>query len=225
MDKTDRRFAYRCLPMVIANQCGWTIHCPFGFTAKWNGKDDPKAIRFWYHDRKKDERVSSHFGFGVLTFAVPFLFETPTKMNLWVKGPANAIKDAIQPLEGIIESDWIESSFTMNWKFTRPNVAVRFEKGEPFCVIVPMPRGLAESFDPQTRPLASDPDRHDRYQRWKDSRNTFNQALLSNDPDAAKQGWQRNYMQGKDVDGKAHREHQTKLRLRPFRQPDPDSAK
>ncbi len=63
MDETNQRFAYRCLPLVIANQCGWMIHCPFGFTAKWNGNADQKAIRFWYHQRKKDARVSSHFGF------------------------------------------------------------------------------------------------------------------------------------------------------------------
>lgn len=217
MDQTDQRFAYRCLPLVIANQSGWMIHCPFGFTARWNGQDSRKGIRLWYHSRKKDDRVSSHFGNGVLTFAVPFLFQTPPGINLWVKGPTNIFKDAIQPLEGVVETDWTESSFTMNWKFTRADTAVRFEKGDPFCMIVPLQRGLAESLEPSQRPLSADPDRQETYQRWKESRRRFNEGLAANDPEYAKQGWQRHYMQGRDLDGNVHGEHQTRLALKPFR--------
>ena len=216
MDATNQRFAYRCLPLVIANQAGWMIHAPFGFTAKWNGNVDEKAIRFWYHERKKDYRVTSHFGYGIVTFTIPFLFESPPGINLWVKGPTNVIRDAVQPLEGVIESDWVESSFTMNWKFTRKDVAVRFEKDDPICMIVPVQRGMIESMEPTIRPLSENSDRDDRYQRWKSSRAAFNEGLAANDPDAVKQGWQRSYMHGKDIDGNMHPEHQTKLRLKEF---------
>jgi hypothetical protein len=64
--------------------------------------------------------VSGHFGCGVLTFRVSYLFRTPPGVNLWVKGPPNQPQDGIAPLEGIIETDWSPSTFTMNWKFTRP---------------------------------------------------------------------------------------------------------
>ena len=37
MEDTVDRFAYRCLPVAIANQVGWDILCPVAFTAKWNG--------------------------------------------------------------------------------------------------------------------------------------------------------------------------------------------
>ncbi|MEQ9412143.1 MAG: DUF6065 family protein [Fuerstiella sp.] len=222
MDQTSQRFAYRCLPLVMANQSGWTIHCPFGLTARWNGTDDVRGIRLWFHDRKKDDRVCSHFGSGVLTFAVPFLFQTPPDVNLWVKGPANMLKDGIQPLEGIIESDWTETSFTMNWKFTRPDTAVRFEKGDPFCMIVPVPRNLAESLTPEIQPLNADPERRQRFERWKASRTAFNEALAAKDPDTSRQGWQRTYMQGRDIDGQVHSEHQTRLALKPFRRKDGD---
>ena len=40
MDDTQDRFAYRCLPLSIANQTGWEILSPAGFTARWNGKND-----------------------------------------------------------------------------------------------------------------------------------------------------------------------------------------
>jgi len=222
MDETHQRFAYRCLPLVIANQSGWMIHCPIGFTARWNGGTTAKAIRLWYHNRQRDQRVSSHFGYGVLTFSIPYVFQTPPDINLWVKGPANVLKDGIQPLEGMIESDWNETTFTMNWKFTRPDVAIRFEKGDPFCMIVPVQRGLAESLDPISVPLASDPERQQRLERWKQSRESFNEAIAAKDPEVVRQGWQRSYMLGKDVDGQTHPQHQTRLALRPFRNIDTD---
>ena len=43
-------------------------------------------------------------------------------------------------------------SFTMNWMFTRPGAAVRFDKGEPYCHIFPIRRGQLETFVPQARP-------------------------------------------------------------------------
>ena len=100
----------------------------------------------------------SHFGSGVITFTVPFLFRTPPGINLWVKGPANWIKDGVQALEGVVETDWLASTFTMNWKMTRVCEWVRFEKGEPFCMLVPVPRGLIETLVPRAEPIVANPE-------------------------------------------------------------------
>jgi uncharacterized protein DUF6065 len=35
MDATNQRFAYRCLPVNIANAHGWEILCPTSFTMNW----------------------------------------------------------------------------------------------------------------------------------------------------------------------------------------------
>ena len=56
-----------------------------------------------------------------------------------------------QPLEGIVETDWLPATFTMNWRLTRPNYPVHFEAGDPICMVVPVPRGLAESLVPVAR--------------------------------------------------------------------------
>jgi hypothetical protein len=45
MDATDRRFAYRCLPLNIANGHGWEILCPAGFTASWDGQPAKEAVQ------------------------------------------------------------------------------------------------------------------------------------------------------------------------------------
>ena len=37
MDAAHMRHPYRCLPLVIANQCGWVLRNPTGFDAYWYG--------------------------------------------------------------------------------------------------------------------------------------------------------------------------------------------
>lgn len=217
MDESDRRFAYRCLPLVIANQAGWIIPNPAEFGVCWTGGNQIEDLRLQFADGQVDRRVCSHFGHGVLTFTIPYLFRTPPGINLWVKGPANAIKDGIQPLEGIVETDWTAATFTMNWKLTRPDHTVHFQKGEPICMLVPAPRGLAEALDPVRRPLAHNPDLLHAFEHWREARLSFNDAIKQLDDAAVKRGWQRDYMHGHDGSGVPFPEHQTKLSLKEFR--------
>jgi hypothetical protein len=218
MDKAHQRFPYRCLPLAIANQCGWILRCPATFRAYWYGgpnKDDVE-LRF---EGPADNRIMAHFGVGTITFSIPYLFRTPPGINLWVKGPANHIKDGIQPLEGIVETDWLMSTFTMNWKLTRVCEWVQFERGEPFCMLVPIPRGLAESLVPQRMPIVADAELNAKYDAWQQSRSGFLSGLAKLDPDAIKQGWQKDYFQGKKPDGTDFEGHQTRLAIRDFPPP------
>jgi hypothetical protein len=170
--------------------------------------------------RRHEDRIVSHFGDGVLTFTIPYLFRTPPGINLWVKGPVNHIKDGIQALEGIVETDWSPSTFTMNWKITRPGLPIRFEQGEPICMVVPIPRGLTESLDPMLLPIDANPDLELEYQEWQASRRQFNQDLRSHEPDAVRRGWQREYIKGVLPSGAAAPEHQTRLSVKEFRRAD-----
>lgn len=215
MDEAHLRFPYRCLPLTIANQCGWVLLSPASFRAYWYGGPAKEDVEVRY-DGPPDRRILSHFGVGTITFSIPYLFRTPPGINLWVKGPANHIKDGIQPLEGIVETDWLMSTFTMNWKLTRICEWVQFEKGEPFCMLVPMPRGVAESLVPTRIPIATDPELNEKYQAWQKSRAGFLSGLAAHDPEAVKQGWQKDYFQGKKPDGSDFEEHQTRLAIRAF---------
>ena len=236
MDDTDQRFAYRCLPLAIANQAGWFIHNSTTVTAVWDGGPGRKSLQVevgapaaggWSftidsltltaESAPADVRLLSHFGSGILTFSIPLLFRTPPGINLWVKGPTNYFKDGAAPLEGIVETDWLPASFTMNWKLTRPNHPVRFEPGEPICMIVPMPRGLLESLDPIRKPLSAEPQLTREYQEWFQNRTQFLTDLAAGRPEARRQGWQKEYTKGLTPLGEQAHEHQTRLDLREFR--------
>lgn len=217
MDQSVNRYAYRCLPLVIANQAGWVIRCPTDFSVRWNGGPLTTDLKVRFPPGSQEARICSHFGEGVLTFSLPYLFRTPRGINLWVKGPTNCIKDGVQPLEGIVETDWNETTFTMNWKVTRKNHTILFKEGELICMIVPVPRGLAESLEPIRQPVQANPKLAQAYETWRDSRAEFNEGLARNDEVTVKSGWQRDYMLGMNAEGESFAEHQTKLHLGRFR--------
>lgn len=240
MDASHQRAPYRCLPLVIANQAGWFLPCPASFTASWDGGLFKENVQIFCDPPPgttnalglfapivvsadvpgpgtiSDGRITSHFGSGIITFSIPYLFRTPRGVNLWVKGPSNRFKDGVQPLEGVVETDWLPATFTMNWKIIRPNYPVRFERGEPICMIVPIPRGLAEQMQPVYAPLDANPQLSRDYREWDRSRTAFNANLAVLQPEAVKRGWQRDYMKGLTITGQRAEEHQTRLQLREF---------
>lgn len=215
MDLSDRRQGYRCLPLVMANQSGWVISNPADFVLTWTGGDYPEELKIDFGDNEPHPRVMTHFGHGIVTFRIPWLFRTPPGINLWVKGVSNWTKDGAQPLEAVVETDWAVASFTMNWKMTRLNEPVRFEKGEPICMLVPIPRGLAASLKPAMAPIESNPELEKEYLAWRDSRVQMLEDI-KDEPGIAPKNWQRKYYQGLTQTGKRFPDHETALELGEF---------
>ena len=215
IEDLPERFAYRCLPLALANQVGWELLNPVAFTARWNGKAGLDAISIKYHGEPSD-LIGSHFGHGVLTFSPGYLFRTTKSHNLWVKGPANAPKDGIAPLEGLVETDWAPFAFTMNWQFTRKRHKVTFDKDEPICTLVPYPRHYVAKFQPEQKNLNENPKLYKQYVDWREDRLAFNEALKDPDSEAVQEGWQRKYMKGQDQHGNVFAGHETKIRMKKF---------
>ncbi|MEO1197909.1 MAG: DUF6065 family protein [Pseudomonadota bacterium] len=202
MDATPQRFAYRCLPLSIANSSGWEIRMRAGVTIFWNGGELNEDIRFvWDEDSDPAHRMAdAHFGSGIVTFHTGYLFRTDPGWAVWARGAPNHVKNGIQALDGLIETDWLPFPFTMNWQMTAPG-KVRFEPGEPFCFITPVQHQLLDEVQPEILELADEPGLEADYHAWAQSRDAFNEALARGEQDAVKQGWQRNYMRGHMLDG------------------------
>ena len=216
MDATDQRFAYRCLPLTIANGFGWELILPSDVTAEWNGgnKLTDLAVSVKDGDWENGRLACSHFGHGVLTFQTGYLFRTNPGTALMVRGAPNWPRPDIQPLEGLVETDWLPFTFTMNWVFTRPSRAV-FKAGEPFCFITPVQLSSLETLQPEIIDLSDCPAEADQFAVWSAARIDFNKRLKDNEPAAAEQGWQKWYTRGEYPDGTAAHHHVSKLRLMP----------
>lgn len=194
MEDADKKFPYRCLPLVVANQYGWEILSTHHFRAIWDGSSQPDGLTVENLSGDGALFASSHFGVGVLTFEIPFLFQTPEGWNLMVRGPTNNPKDGIVPLDGIVETDWTQSTFTMNWRFTRAGT-VEFALGEPICLFFPIQRGAVEKFSGELRALESNKELEKKYREWSANRERFLQGLEKEKPHIVAQGWQKEYFQ------------------------------
>ena len=168
--------------------------------------------------------MESHFGSGILTFNVGVIISTCPGYDLWVTGPVNEFKDGIQALSAVIETYWMPFVFTMNWKFTRPNLKVRFEKGEPFCFFFPIEHGLLERFNPAFKRISEDPELEKQF-NFASNKRAFLDVLKmlkgkelkieEKDHNRLKfQGW---YMRGEMPNGAEIADHKKYIQPKPFK--------
>ena len=216
MDATQERFAYRCLPLAIANSHGWSIGSPSGFAAVWDGSTAPAGVTVYPDPGHRGALPVGLFGHGILTFHVEGLFRTSPGWDLWLSAPPNMPKDGIGALSGVVETDWMPFSFTMNWKFTREGHPVRFDVDEPIAALFPVRRGALAQIEPHIRPIADEPDLARRFTEWSRARDDHHRQM-AHCPASGSEAWQKHYFHGIDMEGNHASGHLTKLRLRDFR--------
>jgi len=212
----EAKHPYNCLPLKMANQAGWFVLNHHAIEVVWTGREERASLTVRHLDEGPSHHAVSHFGYGLLTFHLPYLFRTPPGFNLLVRGPANHPKDGALALDGLIETDWSPARFFMTWQITRANQPVRFERGEPICMIVPQRRRELESFAPEVRDLATDPVLEADYNRWRQNRQTRIVDVQSSRAGVPRNWLQLDYARGEFPGGPTASDHQTALRLRAF---------
>ncbi|MEL6369336.1 MAG: DUF6065 family protein [Pseudomonadota bacterium] len=172
MEETHQKYAYRCIPLLAANTMGWEVLNPVTSTVRWNG--GPTNIDLSVKgERNHPCAALSHFGRGIVTWYLPFLFRTSPDLGLVVAGPANMERDDAVPLDAFVRTDWLPFPFTMNWRLTREDTEVTFEKGEPICRIYPFPIELLDQTRLELTNLTDDPG-------FLDATNEFAKARQAN---------------------------------------------
>lgn len=207
MEISHDKFAYRCLPLNIANQHGWAVYPNDDVIVKWNGGISIQDIQFLSHGKV----AASVFGYGILTFHLDFLVRTPPEYNLFITGAPNHFVRGIQPLTGIFESNWAPYSFTMNWKIDKgyANKNIIFTPEDPICFFFPIQKDYIEDFElTESKFEDQEKEYQDEYNLFYESRRSF--------IDKGEGGWQKNYFQGKFPSGGKcpYANHKTKIRLK-----------
>lgn len=162
-------YAYQCLPLVVANQWGWQILCPTDLRATWDGSPDPGGVRVEV-DPQYATVIKSQFGSGLVTFSPPWLFRTSPGWNIMIKGPGNRFKPNCVSLEGVIETWWLNYTFTLNWRIVEPGT-VEFAKGESLGQLVPVPHATFENASAIEAPLSEEPEIAAELLKWQEERN------------------------------------------------------
>ena len=97
MDDTPEQFAYRCLPLAIANSHGWELLSPCGFEARWNGGAGTDAVEIRVDDGAKPHQVPvSLFGHGTVTFHVEAT-KAPVRLAREIRGQGARASMALKP--------------------------------------------------------------------------------------------------------------------------------
>lgn len=143
---------YKCLPLSIGNMQGFVFSLPYTVSIFWNGGPETKDIEiFYYEDFIKYKKsnfihVTSEFGSGILTIHFPLTLKTPPGINLMTISPPNFPLPGLSPMTGVIESDNIRFSFTLNIKMDLPNTKIIIKPNTPLVGIIPIPRYFCDSF-------------------------------------------------------------------------------
>lgn len=207
MDNTKDKFAYRCLPMTMANQHSWDVKSPGDVDLEWNGDEGFDGVKISTESNLKF--ASSLFGYGIVTFHIDFVLQTKKNISIYVKGPANAPKQKIVALEGIVETNWLPFTFTMNWKFTEPGT-VRFAQGEPLFSFFPLDMNDIEKYCVKSQNINENPNFKIEYDEYSSSRK---EHLKTGETDG--QSWQKYYMKGiHPISPEKNTNHKTKLNLK-----------
>lgn len=208
MDEYPHSFAYRCLPLKIANEVGWLVRCPVNFDAEYITDNNAKnSVRINIDgDQFYKNYITSHFGRGVITFSLPYIFRTPDPWCIWARGYPNYYKDNVNFLEGIIETYWLHSTFTYNIRLVEKHKTVSFKKGEPLmfitCINIKSINNacISETLIDDNIELKS------AFDKWNISRSDFNKKL--NNPE----DWQKDYFKGLNAKDTVEQNHLTTIK-------------
>src|SRR5262249_10598614 len=161
--------AYKCLPLVVANQWGWQVLCPTDVVITWDGRPELEGLRVEV-PAQFVPAIKSQFGNGTGTFSPPWLFRTPPGWDLYLKGPSNRWKPNCVPLEGVIETWWLNYTFTLNWKLVQPGTVV-FRQGESLGQLLPVPHSTFQSATSLEAPIGLiEPQPAEELLRWLETR-------------------------------------------------------
>jgi hypothetical protein len=170
--------AYHCLPLVIANQWGWQVLCPTDVTVSWDGTPSTAGLYVGV-DPRFAASIKSQFGSGIVTFSPPWLFRTSPGWDLYVKGPSNRWKANCMPLEGVVETWWLNYTFTLNWKLIQPGT-VTFFTGESLAQLMPVPHESFTGCRAFEAPIGFiEPEAGQELLRWRAERRRIADAALN----------------------------------------------
>jgi hypothetical protein len=211
-----------CMPLMLANGAGWEVLTPVGVTAEWDGGADQAALHIQLDGgpTATDMLATSDFGSGILSFRVPYLFRTAPGFDLLVRGPANRPRPGAYAYEGLVETDWAVTPFTMNWQLLQPGVPVRWEAGDAVAMLVPQRRGDLPALRPRVRPLSSAPETGALVFEAADQRRRLRMdnamAEMANLGRRGRHELERLYYRGRYPDGRRAPAHRAAVQLRDF---------
>jgi hypothetical protein len=200
---------YKCLPLSIGNMQGFAFKSPFEFDVVWNGSSRPEDLQIIVNDNTVIEKdtnhvsVSSEFGHGIFTIHFPLILKTPPGVNLMTIAPPNYPVPGISPMTGVVETDNLRFTFTLNFKVDLVDTVIRITKDYPIMGILPIPRYFCDSFTLVNAYDVLDKDIIEEERQVVEEHNIRRIYQTKNNKDS-----DRIYYTGTDIRGNKFKDHQ-----------------
>lgn len=201
---------YRCLPLTIGNQYGFTISSEFDIGFEWDGGDSLESVKFYIDENianthnTKYPNMSSHFGSGIVTINPSFFFRTPPGVNLITMNPPNYVIPNVTVMTGVVETDNIRRGFTFNLKIQMPNIRTTIPAGYPLAAFMPIPRYYCDQFNLDFAENVFSKELVDEEIKAEKDAGEYREKV---EP-TLKHGVGKHYMQGKDIYDNIFKDHQ-----------------
>ena len=200
---------YHCLPLSIGNMQGFAFSLPYTFSVLWNGGNSPEDIKIKFFENyepyidKNFIYPVSEFGSGILTINFPLVLKTPPGVNLMTISPPNYPLPGLSPMTGVVETDNLRFTFTLNIKIDFPGIEIIIDANTPLVGMIPIPRYFCDSFKLENAYDIFNKDivkqEMNIVDRHHQKRNFSNKNNLGSD---------KIYYLGEDLDGNKFKDHQ-----------------
>jgi len=199
MDETVDGHAYKCFPVALANQIGWTISYTIDVEFIWDGISDssPNHVTIL----KGKEVSDTNRGNGTISFWSGIEFKTDEDISMLSIAPPNNFIDGVVPFTNLISTSFLKESYPIAWKITRPNVNILIPAGTPICTLIPISLGKLSEIELDLYDYKNDPE----YDKWRIERNKAWQEIANQ-----KGGFTNFYRDAVDHNGNSVGKHEVK---------------
>jgi hypothetical protein len=136
MDETAGKHVYKCFPLSLANQVGWTISFTKDIEFVWDGITDttPDHVTILQSGGLTDTNRAN----ATITFHSGIQFKTDEDMSVLCIPPANLFIDGLVPYTSVISTSFLDEPYPIAWRITKPNHKFLIKAGTPIATFIPI---------------------------------------------------------------------------------------
>jgi hypothetical protein len=202
MDDTAEKHAYRCFPLSLSNQLGWSLSFPEDITFIWDGQltTSPNNVKIL----EGEKYCSTERGNATISFNTNLVFKTDKNYSLLSYPVPNLFVDGATPMTTIISSSFFEGPLPVTWRVTRPFVPITVKANTPFIAVLPISLTNIHSSSAVVKPIES----MERVER--EVKPTLEGAIAASEKAYSNGGWTDFYRNAVDYMGNKLGEHEVK---------------
>lgn len=136
MDATPEKHAYRCFPVTMANQIGWSISCKQDIRFIWDGINDTTMAHIEILEGPQGSNAGR--GQSTVSFNIGYIFRSEQNISLLTMTAPNYFHEGFEVMSSMISTSFFNNDFPLAIKATIPNKEIIIKSGTPIAALLPI---------------------------------------------------------------------------------------